>query len=217
MSDLGNKAPDNLRAFIDRILRLKKDQDAIGDDIKEIYAEAKGLGFDKTAMGQVVAYLRKKDKNADKLAEQSALFDLYLSAYEQHEQPSHARAREGNQVPSVEHVSPPSTLEDGSADANTGGDHDVARAEDRLIEIEGARSAEAPVVIDELRATPADGESGVAARRDGPDFQPPAFLTKQKTIADFRPHCLHPEMCAGVGLKHCHACEKEAGLAEAAA
>ncbi|APG91118.1 DUF2312 domain-containing protein [Sinorhizobium americanum] len=83
-----------IKAFIDRILRLKEEQDTIGEDIRDIYAEAKSMGFDKTAMGNVVAHLRKVSKKGhDTVAEQGAIFDLYLAAYEGHA-PAPARARE---------------------------------------------------------------------------------------------------------------------------
>ncbi|AUX76379.1 DUF2312 domain-containing protein [Sinorhizobium fredii] len=86
-----------IRAFIDRILRLKEEQDTIGEDIRDIYAEAKGMGFDKTAMGNVVAHLRKVSKKGhDTVAEQGAIFDLYLAAYEGNgsHAPAPARTRE---------------------------------------------------------------------------------------------------------------------------
>lgn len=95
-----------LKSFIDRVLRLKEEQDTLANDIREVYAEAKAEGFDKTAMGQLVAHLRKKDKNPDKLAEQSALFDLYLEAYER---PSHAHTREGEQAAATISNPPPSS------------------------------------------------------------------------------------------------------------
>jgi uncharacterized protein (UPF0335 family) len=76
-----NVAQDQIKAYVDRILRMKDEADAIAADIKEIYAEAKGNGFDKTQLGNVVTYLRKKDKDADKVAEGEAIFDLYLSVY----------------------------------------------------------------------------------------------------------------------------------------
>ena len=83
MSELGhNSGEKRLRSLIERILRLKEEQDTISEDIKEIYAEAKGEGYDKTAMGQVVAHLRKIDKKgADAVAERQTMFDLYLDAY----------------------------------------------------------------------------------------------------------------------------------------
>ncbi|PDT55064.1 MULTISPECIES: GapR family DNA-binding domain-containing protein [Sinorhizobium] len=86
-----------IKAFIDRILRLKEEQDTIGEDIRDIYAEAKAMGFDKTAMGNVVAHLRKVAKKGhDTVAEQGAIFDLYLSSYEGNgsHAPAPARTRE---------------------------------------------------------------------------------------------------------------------------
>lgn len=90
-------ADAQIKAFIDRILRLKEEQDTIGEDIRDIYAEAKSMGFDKTAMGNVVAHLRKVAKKGhDTVAEQGAIFDLYLCAYEgkSSHAPAPARARE---------------------------------------------------------------------------------------------------------------------------
>ncbi|NGP19170.1 DUF2312 domain-containing protein [Devosia aurantiaca] len=80
MSD-SNVAQDQIKAYVDRILRMKEEADAIAADVKEIYAEAKANGFDKTQLGNLVTYLRKKDKDADKVAEGEAIFDLYLTAY----------------------------------------------------------------------------------------------------------------------------------------
>lgn len=72
-----------IKSIIERILHLKADQDAISDDIREIYTEAKSGGFDKTALGQAVTILRKREKlGADKIEEQSAIVDTYLAAFE---------------------------------------------------------------------------------------------------------------------------------------
>lgn len=70
-------AKDQLKSFIERIERLEDEKAAFGMDIKEVYAEAKGVGFDTKIMRQVVR-LRKLDK-AD-LQEQWAILDLYCSA-----------------------------------------------------------------------------------------------------------------------------------------
>ena len=88
-------ARDQLRSIIDRILRLKEEQDALGADIREIYAEAKSNGYDKTALGNVVAHVRKRTKKgAAEVAEADAIFDLYLSAYDGAPSRAHVRARE---------------------------------------------------------------------------------------------------------------------------
>ncbi len=76
MSDHGI-ARDQLRAFIERIERLEEEKKAIGDDIKEVYAEAKGSGFDTKVMRQIVR-IRKQDRN--ERAEQEAILDLYMHA-----------------------------------------------------------------------------------------------------------------------------------------
>lgn len=83
MSDHGI-ARDQLRAFIERIERLEEEKKAISDDIKEVYAEAKGSGFDTKVMRQIVR-IRKQDRN--ERAEQEAILDLYLHALGMGENP----------------------------------------------------------------------------------------------------------------------------------
>ncbi|NKM69193.1 DUF2312 domain-containing protein [Rhizobium laguerreae] len=76
-------ADRQLKAYIDRVLRLKEEQDTIGDDIREIYAEAKAAGYDKTIMGKLVAHLRRELKQgAGAVAEAESIFDTYLNAYQ---------------------------------------------------------------------------------------------------------------------------------------
>lgn len=66
-----------LRAFIERVERMEAEKDSITADIKEIYAEAKGNGYDTKIMRRVVR-LRKQDAN--ERMEQEALLELYMSA-----------------------------------------------------------------------------------------------------------------------------------------
>ena len=70
-------AQDQLRAFIDRIERMEEEKKAISDDIKEIYAEAKGNGFDTKVLREIIR-IRKQD-HAERM-EQEALLELYMSA-----------------------------------------------------------------------------------------------------------------------------------------
>lgn len=72
---------EQVKSIIERILRLKEEQDSLSEDIKEIYAEAKSNGFDKTALGQAVATIRKKQKDPQKFEETGTVVDLYLGAY----------------------------------------------------------------------------------------------------------------------------------------
>lgn len=77
-SDVLNQGAQNrLKTIIQRIERMEVEKAEILNDIKEIYAEAKGEGFDQKIIRKVVR-LRKVDKA--KRAEEEALIDLYLSA-----------------------------------------------------------------------------------------------------------------------------------------
>lgn len=94
-----NSANTRLKSFIDRVLRLKEEQDALAADIREVYAEAKGEGFDKTAMGNVVSHLRRVEKKGrDAVDEADTFFQTYLDAYERGSH-AHAYAREAHEVP----------------------------------------------------------------------------------------------------------------------
>ncbi|ATU91424.1 DUF2312 domain-containing protein [Phyllobacterium zundukense] len=98
-------AEAEIKQFINRVLRLKEEQDTLGEDIREVYAEAKGRGYDKTALGAVVALIRQRVKiGSDAFNEKDEMVNLYLSAYEGPAQflgevmgphtPAPARARE---------------------------------------------------------------------------------------------------------------------------
>ncbi len=70
-------AAGQLRAFIERIARLEEEKQTIADDIKEVFAEAKGTGFDTKAIRTLIR-LRKKDANERQ--EEEAILDLYKAA-----------------------------------------------------------------------------------------------------------------------------------------
>ena len=82
MTDIVNEtaqtiAAGQLRAFIERVERLEEEKSTITDDIKDVYAEMKGQGYDTKAIRTIVR-LRKKD--AAERQEQEAMLDLYMSA-----------------------------------------------------------------------------------------------------------------------------------------
>ena len=77
MPDVGGIAGDRLKSFVERIERLEEERRALGNDLKEVYAEAKGTGFDVKIMRQVIR-LRRMDK--DDLDEQETLIDVYKRA-----------------------------------------------------------------------------------------------------------------------------------------
>ncbi|MEN8722308.1 MAG: DUF2312 domain-containing protein [Alphaproteobacteria bacterium] len=77
MNESATIAADQLRSFIERIERLEEEKKTIADDIKEVFAEAKGYGYDVKTLRQVLK-IRKMEEH-DR-AEQEALLDTYLAA-----------------------------------------------------------------------------------------------------------------------------------------
>ena len=85
MTDPAYASPDiltsttagRLRTIIERIERLDEDAEAIAGDRKEVFAEAKGEGYDVKILRKVIR-IRKQDKA--KRQEEDAILDLYLSA-----------------------------------------------------------------------------------------------------------------------------------------
>lgn len=258
---------------MERILRLQAQIDDIKGDIREIYAEEKADGGDKTAMGAAISYIRKREKDGSALAEREAMVDVYLAAYEGPR--AHTHTREAKSYAEAKGIDP-RLVETIVKGVQT----DIGRAAlvtalDVMIEREEAETnspetatrlgqdvqsprqcTSAPENLDvtagetatnsEMHQRPSNNDepspeagpqaeaslagtgTGTLAGREGrsegeaasadlpTDFQPPAFLTKQKTIADYRPNCLNPEACGSSGLNHCFRCAKAAGDAEAA-
>lgn len=73
----GPISADRLKSFVERIEKLTEEKDALGSDIRDIYSEAKGVGYDVKTMRKIVA-LRKM--NAADRAEQETLLDVYKHA-----------------------------------------------------------------------------------------------------------------------------------------
>jgi uncharacterized protein (UPF0335 family) len=70
-------AADQLKAFIERIERLEEEKAGIASDIKDVYAEAKGNGFDTKVLRKIIS-LRKRDYAERQ--EEEAILELYMQA-----------------------------------------------------------------------------------------------------------------------------------------
>ena len=75
--DVGGVAGQRLRSYVERIERLEEEKAAFAEDIKEVYGEAKGVGFDVKTIRKIIG-LRKMD--TEKRREADELLDLYKSA-----------------------------------------------------------------------------------------------------------------------------------------
>ncbi len=77
MADRGGVAGERLKSFIERIERLEEEKRALAADIKEVFSEAKGAGFDIKTMREIIKIRRMDD---DDLDEREALLDTYKRA-----------------------------------------------------------------------------------------------------------------------------------------
>lgn len=73
----GGIAADRLRSLVDRIERLEEERKALGNDIKDIYSEAKSAGFDVKVLRQLI---RIRKQEPAEIAEQETLLDVYRRA-----------------------------------------------------------------------------------------------------------------------------------------
>jgi uncharacterized protein (UPF0335 family) len=77
MPNVGGVAGERLKSFIERIERLEEEKKALAEDIKEVFSEAKGVGFDVKIMRQIIRIRRMDEDDRD---EQEALLETYLRA-----------------------------------------------------------------------------------------------------------------------------------------
>lgn len=77
MADVGGIAGDRLKSFIERAERLIEERKSIGEDLKEVFAEARGNGFDVPIMKRII---KERATDKDKLDEIETLLDVYRKA-----------------------------------------------------------------------------------------------------------------------------------------
>ena len=77
MAKVGNVAGDHLRSFIERIERLEEDKATVLDDIRDVFAEAKGNGFDAKTMRKILKLRKMKPQERN---EEEHLLDIYMRA-----------------------------------------------------------------------------------------------------------------------------------------
>jgi uncharacterized protein (UPF0335 family) len=76
-TDIGHNAKEQLRSIIERIERLEEEKKTISDDIRDVYAEAKGNGYEVKALRTIVR-MRKQD--ADERHEHETILESYMQA-----------------------------------------------------------------------------------------------------------------------------------------
>jgi uncharacterized protein (UPF0335 family) len=189
---------NSLRSYVDRILNVMGEQDALGKDKKEIYKEVADAKLDRTVVAQLVGYLRKKAKKPGKFAEQSALFDQYLAGYEGvgtvvATRRAHA-AREITDTAPTPH--PPEAV---AADAAGDDPHTTAPGADELVAVTPDHDDDRPATGEEPDLAPALQAAPI----------PDTRTSIQKTVDEVKAkHNPETHFLNSQGLKRLHGCQK---------
>ena len=225
-------ADDQLRSFFERWNRLEEEKTAISEDLKALFAEAKGAGFDTKAM-RVVFRERTADDSAKLRADElDQICDLYRASLGR-ARPANAPARarenieefrpaEAGQGETVL-VQEPRVEGEGQAGAEEHGRVDGSQT--RLPSDRAENKPNASAVIAGVPNPPSTEPTSSQASAKADDahplaassadnFEPPAFLRERAYV--LRPNCLKPDNCGSYGAKHCGSCERAARESEAA-
>lgn len=221
MSDEGQ-----IKSIIERVQRLQEEKRTIEDDIKEVYAEARGNGYDVKVLRAVVKHL---GKDLDEVAEFDAIFDLYLQSYHAADRPSRAhvardagaRTREAAQRQNppegevgsavragapVSQTTTPGSLTAAQSEAAAG-----SSPEQGADECTAGEGEAIPVQSAQFVTPSGEGEGAPPPVDLSPAAERPAFARKAYVL---RPHCRKPDQCGSYGSKHCGECERLAKAAE---
>ena len=80
MADVGGVASDRLKSFVERIERLEEEKQALAADIREVYSEAKGAGFDVKVMRQLIRLRKMDDDDRNQMEEILIVYERALNA-----------------------------------------------------------------------------------------------------------------------------------------
>jgi len=190
MSDQHGVARDQLRAFVSRIERLEEEKKTIADDIKDVYGEAKAMGFDTKILKQVIA-LRKKDDQ--ERTEEEIIRDMYLAAlgmipdFEAEREP--APVSKTNKSPAMALQSPRKAAEAASERTATpftaSDDTPIVPPSPAVREVEESAASNSPETADETQH-PVSSTADANARTGGDDSMVRVARTEAAAVTDRR-------------------------------
>lgn len=184
-SNTDGVAQDQIRAFFERWQRLEEDKQAVSENLKELFAEAKGYGFDTKALRAV---FRDKTKDHAEREEFEAVYELYWNALGT----VNANARDARDEPAdPDHQDVAADAEEASAPVSSATQSSVGR-----------QAVGSERLKDQVPSKGADTAGSNPAPRSN--------VTALRSVV-LRPYCQRQDdltKCDGYGKVHCHECEK---------
>lgn len=81
MTDTQSNTAGMIRSYVERVERLHEERKALGDDVRDVFVEAKGNGFDVPALKAVIQRRAKRAKDASAFEAHNEIIDLYEAAF----------------------------------------------------------------------------------------------------------------------------------------
>lgn len=190
-----------LKSIYSRWLRLEEAKQEISDDLKELFKEAKGDGYDGKAIRAAFRKVAKLEGDkAEEIREQDALVDLYIDALTRDAREADSYAEATGREPTVREIErvQPETANQSQAKAS----EDNGRISGGAAPVTGEVSRLASGRTDAATSEAKDVTAGETALYS--DEGIPAFLKRDRK--PLRPNCMNPDNCAGYGTHTCHSC-----------
>ena len=158
-----NVARDHLRSFVERIERLQEEKAALGNDIRDIYAEAKAMGFDTKALRQIV---KERGQDVRESEEFEAILDTYRAALGM--LPEFESSQEGSTVPSSDEKAGGEPADTAAGPNEKPSDEDPQPASNDGVVGEGATSTPVPSAdhADKPKPTPSHARDARVSARE---------------------------------------------------
>lgn len=194
-----------LKSIYSRWLRLEEAKQEISDDLKELFKEAKGDGYDGKAIRAAFRKVAKLEGDkAEEIREQDALVDLYIDALTRDAREAASYAEATGREPVNREDRRKQRTSEAMDDAKA-----LSAEAAALGLIDPEAHAETARIADAIARKYGAGVIDPTA-----DDDVPAFIKRDRK--PLRPNCLNPDLCAGSGRDHCHACKKAMAESEAA-
>lgn len=200
-----------LKSIYSRWLRLEEAKQEISDDLKELFKEAKGDGYDGKAIRAAFRKVAKLEGDkAEEIREQDALVDLYIDALTRDAREAGSYAEVTGREPTVREIEKvqPETATQSQAKASEDNGSITGRAGAVTGEVSRLASGRTGAATSEVM----DVTAGETALHSDDDV--PAFIKRDRK--PLRPNCLNPDNCAGYGSHTCHSCTVAAREVESA-